>query len=812
MTQAMDSRSASTRAARTRLTRHPVALEAARVVESIVGARCDVVVFDSERAFVVASSDSTFTLKPRRLTAAERELQHGDAEVTHQNGIVAARFDDADGNAIGALTAWAAEGAMPDAAWAGFARQIMAVLAESTIDDDVFRTTLNGMRDAVFVIEPDMSIRWCNDAVGSLLGRTANEVMRMSAFDLLHPDDVALAADAISRAQQGLEQWRVRIHLLSSTDEWVPVEVTGLDHSGDDRIGGLVLSLRYANYARELETTVDRVERMSRAIVSGLRDAIVATDEFGAVTVVNDVARTMFGIGPDVTASSLTLEDFELLDHEGRRQPLELDPQGHTRIEACVISPERGLRYARVASQRVEDESGRFVGTVVAFHDVTGERRAQEELKQQALHDQLTGLANRRQLNARLEEIAHLSEPVDVAALFIDLDGFKLVNDNHGHRVGDELIGVAADRLAEQLRGADLLVRQGGDEFVALLVDIASIDTAVTIAERCLEELAKPYFIRKNRFDVSASIGVAITQSPMADSGALLQQADIAMYAAKAGGRNRVQRFDAALAEAVSLESRQRRLLRAALDDDRLVMHFQPLVDSASGEIIGHEALARVQTEQGRLLTPDGFMDAIANGSLMWELDCQAFARSCHAAALLNRCSPSELRYMACNFSTVSLSHPDVLTMIDATIEAAGVAPQQICIEMTESAAFESGAHAVNVLSQLAERGFTLALDDFGTGYSSLSHLRDLPIQIVKVDRSFVTKLGEKTAERAITEAIATVARELDLNLIAEGVETQEHLDHVRELGVETVQGWYYAPARPLTDCAEALGAVSASD
>ena len=510
----------------------------------------------------------------------------------------------------------------------------------------------------------------------------------------------------------------------------------------------------------------------------------------------------MFGVDPIKPASALTLDDFELVDGHGQRRNLRIDSVADgPLVESCIVSPRGEIRYVTMTSKAVTDDNDDYVGTVVAFHDVTAEHLAREELRSQALHDQLTGLANRRQLDARLGELSLVSPTVDVGICFIDLDGFKLVNDNHGHRTGDLLIGIAARRLARQLRSGDLLVRHGGDEFVALLVDVASVDVAVAAGERCLTALSEPYEIGDERFDVTASIGVATASSTEAHSGVLLQHADIALYAAKNRGRNRVERFDESLAEAVGAEQHQRQLLRDALDNDRFVMHFQPLVDATSGATLGYEALARIRTEDGTVIGPPEFMESIANTGLMWDLDQTAFLLSCEAARLLDDSSGDVAPYMACNFSAISLTHPNFLAFVDDAVATTGADPTQICIEVTESAAFDAGPAGVSTLAALSDRGFRLALDDFGTGYSSLAHLRDLPISTVKVDRSFIVRLAEHDAERAIAEAIVTLARQLRLGTVAEGVETQEHDDQVHQLGFDTLQGWHYSEALSLADC-----------
>lgn len=792
-------------AVRNRLSRHPIALECVSAAASFVSGRAEVVVLEGDRVYVAASSTVKTAMQPRLITSAEAALtadgEHVWRAQRHGKFVAVPIVDDA-GNIVASLSveldndaAVELDGLEPLARLAATALATPA----GAVSGDLLASVLNGQRDAVIVLCPDLQVRWAGRGVVSLLGRSPAEVVGRSAADFLHPDDVAHTLDAISRIAQGLEMYRVNVRLLTSSGTYIPIEVTGNDLSSDPTVGGMVLSLRDAQYESEMGAAMDRTNRLSGAIVDGLRDGVVATDEFGTVTVINDVAREMFGIDASATTAQLTLDDFALVTTDGR--PHDLDDRDTTDTHVCCLVSGRGeVRFITTACEPINDSSGHQMGRVVIFSDVTRERRAADELRTQALHDQLTGLPNRRQLEQRLGELSLLSPGTNVAACFVDLDGFKLVNDNHGHKTGDELVRIAAKRLLAQLRDDDLLVRQGGDEFVALLVGCEDLDDAARTAERCRATLSATYSIGDKRFDLTGSIGVAMASTANLNGDVLLQHADIALYAAKSRGRNRVERFDEALAVVVTTEERQQRILRDALDDDRVVMHFQPLVSAKTQRAVGYEALARVRTVEGDILTPVAFMEAIAGSSLMWELDRQAFSLSCQAAALLSRVAPDEAPYVACNFSSVSVTHPDFLATIDRAIASAGIAPEQICIELTESAAFESQKHS-GTLDAVRERGINVALDDFGTGYSSLAHLRDLPLSAVKVDRSFIAKLADDDIERSITEAVVSLAQDLGLSVVAEGVENVEQLGHAQMLGFDTIQGWHYSKAVPLDEC-----------
>ncbi|MGI9603890.1 MAG: putative bifunctional diguanylate cyclase/phosphodiesterase [Acidimicrobiales bacterium] len=793
---------AQAHAVRVALARHPVAVECARIASLVTFSEVDVVVFESGRAYVVASSEAD-VLQPRLLTEAESVLLHGAEGVEVVAGGAAVAIRAADGAPIGAITIRQAPADLPVDVLCGLARLIFEALRPGDAEG-IREAVADGLRDAVVVVSADMVITWANRAVGSLLGRTPTELIGSSALDLVHPDDVAIAFDAVTRLQEGLEVYRVFVRLARGNGDYERVEVTGSDLSADPRVAGLVLSLRWAEAADELEVSADRSRRMAAEIVAGLHDGIVATDQFGAITMVNGIARTMFGLDPGLPPSGLESTDFALLDTEGRRVNDVLQPGEETDDrrprELCVVPANGELRYVTTQKRLVRDAEHNLLGSVVVFHDVTDARRAADELRSQALHDQLTGLANRRQLEQRLTALMTAAGPGLVAACFIDLDAFKVVNDTHGHRVGDEIIRIAAKRLTTQLRDCDLLVRQGGDEFVALIVGADGVGEVITAAERMRATLARPYVLKEERFDLTASVGVAVSVgSDLADD-LLLRHADIALYAAKARGRDRVEVFDDDLANEVRLEERQRRMLRDNLDNNRLVVHFQPLVDTTTGRTYGYESLARCRDDHDELVSPAAFLEPILRSGLMWELDRAAFALSCEAAAVLAQVSPDTPPIIACNLSAVSLVQPGLVEFIVDRVSTAGIEPGQICIEITESSAFDAGPASVGALKALHDRGFLLALDDFGTGYSSLAHLRDLPLSTVKVDRSFTARLTTPTSERAIAEAIVSLAGDLGLEVVAEGVETAEQLEQAQELGFTSIQGWHYSAALPLQD------------
>ena len=443
---------------------------------------------------------------------------------------------------------------------------------------------------------------------------------------------------------------------------------------------------------------------------------------------------------------------------------------------------------------------------------MTESRRYERELRRSALHDHLTGLPNRRQLEAK---VAHLpiaaiaGDARPVSETLIDLDNFKIINDTHGHRVGDRVIQIAAERLAESAGPDDLLVRLGGDEFVVLSRG-RSPEEAVAAANQMRQRLSEPFDIDGHGFNLTCSIGVAHLDVDGLQEDSLLRYADLALYEAKARGRNRVALFDSELAAATRTAARQREFLRQVLDEDGLVMNLQPFVESATGRIVGFESLARCRTRTGGLVGPGEFLEAASGSGLIWELDRRAFELTCAASATLaERIGGIPI---ACNFSPLSIVQHDFVDHVDRTMQRYGVDPSKISIEITESAAFEGGGIALDALRAVHDLGVRLVLDDFGTGYSSLSHLRDIPLAAVKVDRTFVDAADGPGPERAIAEAVVGMAHGLGVTVVAEGVETAAQLQWARSAGFDVIQGWYYSPARDLGEIVESLDGVGPGD
>ena len=444
----------------------------------------------------------------------------------------------------------------------------------------------------------------------------------------------------------------------------------------------------------------------------------------------------------------------------------------------------------------------REAGLVYLFAvDVTGRRLMEEQLRHDTLHDALTGLPNRLLFMERLTHCIARAKRRDgylFAVLFLDLDRFKVINDSLGHHVGDELLVMISRRLQRCLREEDTVARFGGDEFAILLEDIVGISDATRVAERIQAELSAS--VNLNGFDVftSASIGIALSSSAYERPEYLLRNADMAMYRAKGLGQARFEVFDRTMHAQALARLQLETDLRHALERDEFVLHFQPIISLADGTICGLEALIRWAHPELGLLSPDDFIPAAEETGLILPIGQWVLQEACRRVRRWRvRFGDDQVRSVGVNLSAKQFSQIDLMEQIWDAVRESGVPADALRLEITESAVMDSADAAVVLLGRLKGLGVQVSLDDFGTGYSSLSYLHRFPLDALKIDRSFVGQMGSDARTMRLVETVLTLARGLGVVAVAEGIETAEQLAHLRALGCELGQGFYFSPPLP---------------
>jgi diguanylate cyclase (GGDEF)-like protein/PAS domain S-box-containing protein len=656
--------------------------------------------------------------------------------------------------------------------------------------EELFLALSQRASDAAVVLDAKGRLLYASPAVEHVLGYDpVRDVVGELGWDFVHPEDEPRLRAVFERlvARGGTDTLTIRVRDRSGAWRWVEETATNLL---DTAVAGVVCNLRDVTEQVEAERALRESESRFRAIAETAHEGIWAVAPDGRTLYANARTGELLGLpvaelyerpvadvlGPDAAA--------RLHDH--------LPTAGAERHELTYPHPDGAPRRLLVATSPLRGADGETEGSLAMVSDVTERRRAEEELRRAALHDALTGLPNRALLLDRLEH-ALARESIGTAVLFVDLDQFKLVNDSRGHAAGDVLLVAAAERLRRAVRPGDTVARFGGDEFVVVCEDVVEAQ-AVDLAAEALAALEEPLLLDDGVVHVSASVGVAV--SPAASGDDLLRYADTAMYAAKAAGRRRVRLFDRALSSEAEERYAVAAQLRVALPREELELHYQPVVELETGRVLGVEALARWDSPVLGPVPPSRFVPVADLTGLAAELDSWAVRRALREAAELKRAGAlAPEAYIGVNLSARNLADGGLERLLVEAADASGLAPADVVLEITESALVDDAQDAAQLLRRLRAHGFGVAVDDFGTGYSSLSYLRNLPITILKIDRSFVSEIGQDADSLAIVASIVDLARAVGVDTVAEGVETAEQAALLRRLGCSAGQGWLWTRA-----------------
>lgn len=786
-----------------RLARSPRLVELVRIAQLLSGCRVEIVTLHDDHAFIVASLGRN-ALQPRPLIQTERMLLSSTELFASTEDAASFGVPGMEGGVQAALTL---HGRQPVAATDGLLAIARLIASDEPLPpDNTHRDTalLDALRDPVLIVDESFTIRYASAGVALLLGRTPHEMVGQPGAKFILDEDLNVALHALNGLVAGRESYRTVVRLIHGSGHPVRIEITASNYAHDATLRGVVLSLRSGDRNIELEDSLQRERSLLAAILDQLHEGVIATDLFGAPTIVNQAARALYGIEhlptDDVSLAHLTLFDDEHDEVSVSRHPI-------TRVQAGeqlagevfhLRTPTGDLRHVVVSGRPVVNALGQQVASALAYHDATMSHRAERQLHDDAHRDPLTGLGNRKQLIDQLSNLASRPADVLVGVCFVDLDGFKLVNDTFGHAVGDEVLRMAARRLSAELRPSDVLARYGGDEFIAVLVGSSDPSSALAIAERLRRTIERPFVIDGSVVTLSASMGLALTQSTLLDPPALLRSADVALYSAKASGKNRVEIFDNNLASAAIDQRAQMTFLQSVLDSDAITVAFQPAIEMSTGRIVGVEALARLRKPDGTLVGPGPYLKVATASGLVRKLDALVLERTCEAASRIRAERPDLRLLLSCNFSGLSVAQPGFADDFLAALSRHGLRPPQVNAEIAESTAFELSVSAKASLRRLSDAGVLLILDDFGTGYGSIVHLRELPLGAVKLDRSFLGELRPTSAETSVALALVRLTQTITHVVVAEGLETDADVQRATELGFTVAQGHHFLPPVPL--------------
>lgn len=452
--------------------------------------------------------------------------------------------------------------------------------------------------------------------------------------------------------------------------------------------------------------------------------------------------------------------------------------------------------HVAVTASAVHDAAGSATCVIAQIEDVTARKLAQAALTHQATHDPLTALPNRTLLLDRLGQALERSRRNGghIALLFCDVDRFKRINDSLGHEVGDQLLVEIARRLRTSIRGADTAGRLSGDEFLVICEELSRESDAMRLAERVRALTDEPIAVAGHSLSITLSIGVAHA-GPDDQPAALLRRADTAMYEAKERGRGRIEVFDETLRERARARLQLETELRTAVDGNELRLHHQPIVDLATGDIVGREALVRWQHPVEGLLGPGAFLDVAEESDLIVDLGSWVLDEACRQGRLLT--SSNSQTHVAINVSARQLGRPDFRRRVEHALATSGLGHRQLILELTETSLLKAARSTLADVDALNRAGVRLAVDDFGTGYSSLTYLQKLPVGVVKIDRSFVADITTDAKRRAIAKAVISLGQALQLDVIAEGVEDAEQAAVLADMGCRHAQGYLFGRPTP---------------
>jgi diguanylate cyclase (GGDEF)-like protein/PAS domain S-box-containing protein len=566
----------------------------------------------------------------------------------------------------------------------------------------------------------------------------------------------------------------------------------------------LTRALRNAIERKAVEDALYVEKERAVVTLNSIGDAVLCTDMSGRITYLNLVAEAMTGWFREEAIGRPLAEVFRIIDGGTRktaRDPMEMAVEQNRTVGLtvnCVLIRRDGFESAiEDSAAPIHDRVGRVTGAVIVFHDVSAARAMSVQMTHSAQHDVVTNLPNRLLLSDRISQSISLArrQRKHLAVIFLDLDRFKYINDSLGHATGDKLLQFVSKRLLGGVRGSDTVSRMGGDEFVILLSEIAYPEDAAKSARKLLLLLSAPHFIEGNDLQIDGSIGISVYPEDGEDAETLIKNADTAMYHAKENGRNNFQFFKAEM----NLKSVERQSLegsmRHAVEREEFLLHYQPKVNLDTGEITGVEALIRWQQSDRGLVPPSQFVPIAEDCGLIIQIGRWVLREACRQARAWQDAGLRPLP-IAVNVSAVEFRDKSFVEGVRTTLAETGLEGRYLEMELTEGVLMEHAESTAAVLQELKTMGIRLAVDDFGTGYSSLSYLQQFPIDVLKIDQSFVHRITGDPDHSPIVSAIISMGKSLKHLVVAEGIETQEQRGYLQAQRCAEGQGYLFS--RPL--------------
>jgi diguanylate cyclase (GGDEF)-like protein len=554
----------------------------------------------------------------------------------------------------------------------------------------------------------------------------------------------------------------------------------------------------------ELDVALEKISGLIQRMIGASKCSILMTDQTDKIRELGIPPKVLHDLVKKRTATIYNIPTGEIFALDGHT-----NSKGVSRLVTPVQIEDQVI--AIIAAQKSESSPFSFNDTdvqvvIAVSHQVAlaiQRNRLESQLVHNATHDALTGLPNRSMFIDRLRQAITMAKrrmDFSFAVLFLDVDNFKLINDNMGHEVGDKLLIELANRLEKNLRNTDTLsyvgsvARFGGDEFAILLTDLKNEIDALLVARRVQKLASEPFSVDGSVLEISISVGLATNSMEYSNSDDMLRDADIAMYRAKDLGKSRVEMYDREFHNELMEKLEKQKAARKALDSKEFRIHYQPIVSMESNRIIGHEALLRWYTTDRGIVSPDGFIDLLDTTNLLVSVDQWVLREACRQTALWNKRFPSLAPlHISANFSSKNFNDPKIVEFIGKTLKETKLPPESLWIEITESVGIDIRESALEALNQLHSMGVRICIDDFGTGYSALNYLIDLPIDSLKIDISIINRIDESVESLQITNAVVSLAKQLEMEIIAEGIENYNQHSLIKSMDCDYAQGYLFS-------------------
>jgi diguanylate cyclase (GGDEF)-like protein len=686
--------------------------------------------------------------------------------------------------------------------------------AQAELERSYLHSAVNNMPIGLVMFDANKRLIVCNDEYRSMYGlphaitERGTHLRQMLEHRLASGSFEGDREAYIERILQLVEQKETSVRIVDLGDGRTisiihhPIEGGGWVGTHEDVTERQRLNAKLEEQNKLLTVKEGQLQIQNLQLDAALNNMVQGLAMFDAdqrLMLCNQRYREMYGLSQEQTKTGTPLQELiEPGTLDGLRPDRPLSPI------ADVMLQHKGETESTQFHHQLND--GRCIaistqpmpggGTVTTHQDITEQRRSEAKIAHMALHDSLTGLANRVLINERLAQaLARTRRGEIVAVHFLDLDRFKGVNDTLGHSVGDQLLRLVTERLLLAARETDTVARVGGDEFAIVQVGISQPADATALAQRTIDEVSKPYSIDGHHIIIGTSVGIAVGPGDGDIPDQLIRNADLALYRAKSDGRGTYRFFERAMDAQMQDRRAMENDLRNAVIHGEFELYYQPIMALESNDVCGFEALIRWNHPVRGLLLPGSFIALAEEIGLIVPLGEWIIRQACAAAASW----PDDLQ-VAVNLSAVQFRTPGLVQVVVGALAAVGLAPARLELEITETALLQNNEQTLSILHQLRELGVRIALDDFGTGYSSLSYLQSFPFDKIKIDRSFIENISAGPSSRNIVRAVATMATGLGMTATAEGIETMEQLEAVRSEGCGEVQGYYFSRPMPGTE------------